>query len=182
MSNQLNQARCAERCKLSLVHHSWLDWMTLTFSRSLDPGIPVYPMVNALSSRLQLADESKATAWRQWPAPGKDPISVCVWALEVSQEGRHMLKTYIVRLKTSLYEVERRGFVLCSNEGASVLRVLMSFPWPGPDLPQVWNSGFSQTISINLWRDLHPQACHFLRRMFIHFFTGFGEHGNSLDI
>ena len=34
---------------------------------------------------------------------------------------------------------------------------------------------------INLWRDLHPQACHCLRRLFIQFFTGFGEHGNSLD-
>ena len=33
-----------------------------------------------------------------------------------------MFKTHIVRLKTSLYEVERRGFVLCGNEGASVPR------------------------------------------------------------
>ena len=49
-------------------------------------------------------------------------------SLEVLQEGRHMLKTHIVRLKTSLYEVEKRGFVLCSNKGASVPRVLMSFP------------------------------------------------------
>ena len=38
-----------------------------------------------------------------------------------------MLKTHIVRLKSSLYKVERRGFVLCGNEGASVPRVLTSF-------------------------------------------------------
>ena len=39
------------------------------------------------------------------------------------------VKTHIVRLKSSLYEVERRGFVLCGNEGASVPRVLLSCPW-----------------------------------------------------
>ena len=49
-------------------------------------------------------------------------------SLEVSQEGKHMFKTHIVRLKTSLYEVERRGSVLCGDEGASVPRVLLSFP------------------------------------------------------
>ena len=46
----------------------------------------------------------------------------------VSQEGRRMLETHIVRLKTSLYCVERSDFVLCGNEGASVPRVLRSFP------------------------------------------------------
>ena len=30
MSNQLNQARCAGRCKLSLVRHSWLYWATIS--------------------------------------------------------------------------------------------------------------------------------------------------------
>ena len=38
-----------------------------------------------------------------------------------------MLKTHIVRLKTSLYRVERRGFVLCGDEGASVPRVYRLF-------------------------------------------------------
>ena len=32
------------------------------------------------------------------------------------------VETHIFRLKTSLYEVERRGSVLCGNEGASVPR------------------------------------------------------------
>ena len=56
------------------------------FSKKVDvhPGLKprdsVYLVVNALSSRLRLTDESKATAWKQWPASGKDPISVCVWA------------------------------------------------------------------------------------------------------
>ena len=48
-------------------------------------------------------------------------------SLEVSQEGTHV-ETHIFRLKTSLYEVERKCFVLCGDEGASVPRVLTSFP------------------------------------------------------
>lgn len=37
------------------------------------------------------------------------------------------VETHIFRLKTSLYKVERRGFVLCGNEGASVPRVYRLF-------------------------------------------------------
>ena len=61
-------------------------------------------------------------------------------------------------------------------EPYNITWVLTSFLWHCYRLSFTTSSGYWSWYKLNLWRDLHPQACHWLRRPLIRYFTGFGEH------
>ena len=85
-------------------------------------------MVNALSSRLQLKDELKATA------KSNDLLRVKTRSRYVSEHWKFHKKedvcqnTHRPSQNLFILSKKRRGFVLCGDEGASVPRVLSSFP------------------------------------------------------
>ena len=91
-----------------------------------------------------------------------------------------------------LYERSFLGFCLFDVKGRKTHYDAKLTPWFARSLNVhlcgicrlsfTTSSGYWSWYEIYLWRDLHPQACHCLRRPFIRYFTGFGEHGNSLDI
>ena len=81
-----------------------------------------------------------------------------------------------------LFEVEGRKTHYDAKLTPRFAHSVSALVWDLDRLSFTTSSGYWSWYEIYLWRDLHSQACHWLRHLFIQTFTGFGEHGNSLDI